>query len=159
MRWGDVIKPTGDSDIMGMSIDILPTIVEACGAKLPEKMIDGISMMPVLRGKSNKPVQDHYVFFWEYKVEAIRKGKWKYHFPHTYLHIDPTLTGKDGHPGTEQWLKLGESLYNLEKDPSESVNILRKHPLKTLRFRSIGAKAQKEMDKNRRAPEFLNNTK
>jgi arylsulfatase A len=159
MRWGEVIQPTGDSDIMGMSIDILPTIVEACGAKLPQKKIDGVSMMPVLTGKRNKPIQDHYVFFWDYKVEAVRKGHWKFHFSHTYLHIDPNLTGKDGQPGTEQWLQLEESLYNLKKDPSESVNLLRKHPRIGKKLRKIGEKAQKEMDENRRTPEFLNNTK
>lgn len=155
MRWDKVINKRGDCDIMGMSIDILPTLVEICGAELPKNKIDGASMLPILEGKSDQPAQDHYVFFWNGKVQAIRRGDWKYHFPHEYLYIDPKLVGHDGSPGTEQWKDLEESLFNIEDNPSEAINLIDSHRRIAAELKAIGVAAQREMDRNKRPHEFV----
>lgn len=55
-----------------MSFDILPTLVEITGASLPRLEIDGKSLLPLVKGQTNKSPHKALYFFWEYKIEAVR---------------------------------------------------------------------------------------
>ena len=61
-----------------ISLDVMPTICAAVGAKLPDdRVYDGRNMLPVLYGESKKPL--HEALFWYDGTNqwAVRAGKWK----------------------------------------------------------------------------------
>lgn len=52
VRWPDVISPGGKSDAMIEYVDVLPTLLESAGAKIPAQL-DGKSFLSILRGETN----------------------------------------------------------------------------------------------------------
>ncbi|MBU6168238.1 MAG: sulfatase-like hydrolase/transferase, partial [Bacteroidetes bacterium] len=110
------------------SIDIVPTLCQIAGIPLPAKKIDGISVLPVLKGKKMSKTLDnrYFYYFSDEKLLSVRKGNWKYFLPLTYkVVISP---GKDGKNGKTETYQQDESLYNLEKDVSESINVIQAYP-------------------------------
>jgi len=90
-------------DQLVASMDLMPTIADLCGAKLPEVQLDGRSLRRVLESASAP--SPHPVMHWAVgKRWAVRRGKWKLVF--------------------DQELFLAD----LEADPSESVNLANKFP-------------------------------
>jgi arylsulfatase A-like enzyme len=88
---------------MACSVDWLPTIAELCGAKLPDRRLDGKSIAAVL--KSADAPSPHQVFHWQSgNMWAVREGKWKL----------VATVGKDGRAD----LFLGD----LDADVSEKAN-------------------------------------
>lgn len=84
VRWPGVIKPGTVIDTPVMSIDYHPTIVELAGLKpLPNQIIDGESLVPLLRGTAGLKRD---TLCWHYPhyhpggatpYGAIRQGDWK----------------------------------------------------------------------------------
>lgn len=103
--------------------DIYPTILEMASASgfINEKEnIDGISFMPLLKGKSLK--NEDRAFFWHFPhiyysspYSIIRKGDWKLIFYYDTQHPE---------------------LYNLKEDLSEKVNLAEQHPKKCNELRA-----------------------
>jgi arylsulfatase A-like enzyme len=90
-----------------ISLDILPTVVDAMGTKGEgRRVFDGKSLLPLLTGKS---VTHHSALYWnsgEPKGEwAVREGNWKAH-----------------------GLKQKYELYDLANDPSEKMDLSAKRP-------------------------------
>ena len=56
----------------------------------------------------------------------MRAGRWKLHLPHPYQSLE--TAGADGLPGKYVTRQLELSLFDLEKDPGESVNVAGQHP-------------------------------
>jgi arylsulfatase A-like enzyme len=77
VRWPGKIEPNRVSNQVWASWDILPTAAEIAGARTP-RGIDGISMLPVLLGRSQR---NHKNLYWEFHEggfkQAARMGKWK----------------------------------------------------------------------------------
>ena len=65
------------SDYAWAHWDILPTLADLAGARVPDGL-DGKSMTRALRGESQSP---HDPFYWEFHErgfqQAVRMGKWK----------------------------------------------------------------------------------
>ena len=110
------------------SLDIVPTICEMTGTDLPSKKIDGVNVLPVLKSKKMRKILDnrYFYYFSENKLKAIRKDKWKYIIPINYSVV--TNPGRAGKNGKTEPNKQEEALYNLEKDISESKNIIKENP-------------------------------
>lgn len=116
VHWPDVIKEQKGkvSHHTGYLIDLMPTIVEAAGAKYPEtfqkgKNIypnEGFSLMPVFQtGKG----EEYEYMYWEHIGNcAIRKGKWK-----------AVKKLED-----ENW-----ELYDIVNDRIESTDLSKEHPV------------------------------
>jgi arylsulfatase A-like enzyme len=75
--WPGTIQPGQVSDAVCAFWDILPTFAEVAGARSPSG-IDGISFVPVLRGR---PMPPREYLYWEFHEggfsQAVRIGKWK----------------------------------------------------------------------------------
>ncbi len=76
--WPGKLKP-GESQAVVSSLDILPTALAATGLPSPtEKPLDGINLLPILRGESPAPTRN---LFWSSGSEegwwAVRSGDWK----------------------------------------------------------------------------------
>jgi arylsulfatase A-like enzyme len=84
VAWPGVTEPGAVSDVPVISNDVFPTVLEAAGISVStEQPIDGVSLLPVLRG-GTEPVHD--ALFWHYPHYsnqggfpggAVRVGDWK----------------------------------------------------------------------------------
>ena len=62
------------------NIDILPTLADLAGAKLPSKPLDGVDIWPMFTGKQNQ-IEREALLYWEgWYLTAARLGKWKVRF-------------------------------------------------------------------------------
>ena len=119
VKWqGKIPKNKIDTTSIGMVMDLFPSFLSMAGLENPEKdRIDGQDISSAFYGN---PLPNDRAVFWyfanqprpgnEYFVSpeyATRKEKWKF------------LMEEDG-PGVE--------LYNLEKDPQESLNVAQENP-------------------------------
>ena len=128
MWWPGQIPAGTACNEVAATIDILPTLSEITGASLSDNKIDGLSILPLMRGESGaKSPHDVYCYYWGKALHAVRSGPWKLHFPHGYRSLkgDP---GNDGIPGPYIQKKTGLELYNLTEDISESTNVAEKYP-------------------------------
>lgn len=130
MKYPNKLKAGQEIKVPVMAIDILPTIAELTGAKLPEKIIDGKSAWKVITGESKEPVQEAYFFYYRVnEMFGVRYGKWKLYFPHRYRTMDGQEPGKDGEPGKYRMIDMEEiELYDVENDISETQNVASEHP-------------------------------
>ena len=107
------------------SMDIVPTLCQITGTHLPTKMIDGINVLPSLKGKKMNTTLDnrYFYYFSDEKLSAVRKGHWKYMIPIKYKAV--SIAGKNGKSEAYQ---QSEALYHLERDISESTNVINDYP-------------------------------
>ncbi len=105
-RWPGKVAAGAVSDFVWAHWDFLPTAAELAGAKVPAG-IDGISVVPTLLGKEQKP---HEYLYWEFFErgfdQAIRVGDWK---------------------GVRNGLDGPLQLYNLKTDLGENENVAEKN--------------------------------
>ncbi|MEY4483879.1 MAG: hypothetical protein RL693_1331 [Verrucomicrobiota bacterium] len=106
--WPGKLTP-GESQAIVFSLDILPTVLAACGVDAPqEKQPDGINLLPILRGETSPPPRH---LFWSSGGEegwwAVRSGDWK-------------LVGEKAHV----------SLFDLSKDIPEQTDLAKEMPEK-----------------------------
>lgn len=115
-------------DGIATTMDLLPTVAALAGAPLPaDRTIDGKDLAPILLG--DRLTGERYEAFFYYRsgrLEAVRSGNWKLHAPHWY--VTPDSIGHDAQPGTYRRVDMPMSLYDLAKDPGESVDVLDQHP-------------------------------
>ena len=112
-----------------MTIDILPTIANLVGAKLPEHPIDGKNIWPLVADESGaKSPHEAYYFYWMNHLDAVRMGQWKLHFPHGYPTLNGRPGGKGGAPAKYEQAHIGLSLFDVVKDPGETTNVIEQHP-------------------------------
>ena len=91
------------------TVDILPTILDILGHHNEAEFMHGKSLLPLITGKADKIHETVTMGFFSSDIRCIRDEEWSY--------IRKTK---------------GEvcELYNLLRDPKESVNLINKHPEK-----------------------------
>lgn len=106
VSWPEKVKP-GKFDKLSSSLDIFPTALNAAGITAKtEIQSDGVNLLPFLQQKLNKA--PHQLLIWRKDAEAsIRYNQYK-------------LISVKG---------IGDRLYNLEKDPGETVDIRMNEPV------------------------------
>jgi len=145
MRWPEKIATAKTIDKLASTIDILPTIAEITGAKLPKNKIDGISFLPILNGE-NVTTRDEFWCYYGGGLRAIRKGDWKLYFPQEYRSYVGVEPGKDGFPGPYAKGIIDEIvLYNLKDDISETTDVSNQYPEIVEQLKKIGQQARKEL--------------
>lgn len=111
-RWPNRIPAGQVTDHVGAFWDLVPTVLEAVGAATPAGL-DGISLLPTLRGAGEQP--DHPFLVWHFPgyggQQAIRIGSWKGVRRELIRHPDAPL-----------------QLYRLDQDLTESHNVAADHP-------------------------------
>jgi len=132
MRWPANIPAGQTIANPAMTIDILPTIAKFTGAKLPTKKIDGQDMSYLMEGKTSAaPHHDAYYFY--YKQNELHgilsgDGRWKLYLPHQYRSLNGRVDTNDGLPIDYEQNLIGEELYDLENDISETTDVAAQHP-------------------------------
>jgi arylsulfatase/arylsulfatase A len=122
-HWPAKVKARKTSDELCAHIDLMPTILDACGVKMPAKVkIDGRSFLSLLTG-NNAPWPKRQV------VLQTHRGNVPQLYHHFALHeepwklVHPTGFGKDKFTGPP---KL--ELYDLSKDPRQQNNVAIQYP-------------------------------
>ena len=110
VRWPEKIKAGTTSDLIAAFYDVLPTLCEFSGTKIPDG-IDGLSLVPTLLQKNEQAKHDF--FYWEFAgyggQQAVRMGDWK-------------AVRQNLNKG-----KITTELYNLKDDIGEKTNLIDKH--------------------------------
>ena len=111
------------------SVDLLPTLCHAAGIPLPDNEIDGENVWELVTGVSGA-VNPHayYAFSNAARFEGVMSGdgKWKMHLPHPYRTL--RSPGKDGLPGKYDMARIDTALFDMEKDPLETTNVIDRYP-------------------------------
>lgn len=129
-----------------MTIDILPTIARLVGARLPEHPIDGKDIWPLLAGEPGaRSPQEAYYFYWGQELQAVRMGRWKLHFPHTYRTLAGRPGGSGGKPAPYEEARIELSLFDLAADVGETTNVADRHPDVVARIRKLADKIRAEL--------------
>ncbi len=129
MRWPGVIPEGTICNKLSSTIDILPTLADITGAKLPDHIIDGVNILPLMKGEENaNPRNVFYYYYQRNSLEAVRKGHWKLVLPHKYRSYVGVPPGHDGFPGPYAHDSTDLALYNLRRDPGERYNVIDLHP-------------------------------
>jgi arylsulfatase A-like enzyme len=110
IHWPGTTRPGSISDVAVITMDLLPTLAEACRLTVPkDHVLDGRSLVSVLQGQE-RPTHPDRELYWHYPhyhpgganpYSAIRSGDWRL--------VEFFETGK-------------VELYNLKEDVSEKVD-------------------------------------
>jgi arylsulfatase A-like enzyme len=150
MWWPGTIPAGSECTTPVMTIDLLPTVAELIGARLPKHPIDGKSIVKLLKGTSATSPHEAYYFYYGRQLQAIRMGKWKLHFPHGYRTMAGRPGGTDGIPTRYSQAKIGLALFDMEKDIGETTDVKAKHPDIVKQLQSLGDKMRNELGDNGR---------
>ena len=111
--WPAVIKPGTRSEHVSAFWDMLPTFCDIAGVGSPEG-IDGISILPVLKGDEAGQKKHEYLY-WEFYEQGGQQA-----------------VLKDGYKGIVGRVRSGNPapmvLYDLSTDPGETTNVASKYP-------------------------------
>jgi arylsulfatase A-like enzyme len=126
MRWPGGLPKGKVTKQPAITMDLTATILAACGAS-PVRKLDGVDLLPVLRGEQ-EPIER--TFYWRVGrtdrfQKAVRHGKWKY-----------VLDGQ---------LPM---LFDLENDVGERVDLGYRNPDKLRELQALHAAWEQELDEN-----------
>ena len=142
MRWPKTINSGRINNKIAATIDIYPTIADIVGHKKFKNKIDGVSLMPILEELPEAEPRNELYYYYGKELIAVRKGKWKLVFPHTYRSYENVEPGKDLHPGPYGRGKAGLELYDLANDIGERVDLAQTYPDVVMDLEILGEKAR-----------------
>ncbi len=143
VRWPAVTRPGSASAVPVINVDLFPTFLAAAGAPVPAgKVLDGESLLPLLRGEAslrrpaifwhfpgylNQPVirgreLDVRTGFRSRPVSVIRKGDWKLHLFHEEWQLDGGRARLESNHAVE--------LYHVAADIGERNDLAAAQPAK-----------------------------
>jgi len=147
IRYPNKIGPGKVIRVPMMAIDILPTIAEITGAKLPASKIDGKSVWDIWTGHSDQSPHEAYYFYYHVnELHGIRHGKWKLYFPHKYRTLNGREGGKDGLPVKYDYNTINNiELYDLSQDISETTDVAAQYPEIVKKIQILGENIRAEL--------------
>lgn len=121
ISWPGNIEPNAVRGQMAHACDWMPTLAELCDVPLPDRKLDGKSLVPVIKAADAPPPHKHLHWMGGTDPDksqwAVREGKWK-------------LIGnaQDTSNGQKATKIPGLFLVDIESDPSEQQNLVKQHP-------------------------------
>ncbi len=153
IEWPSVIKEKAISNVNSVTSDMLPTLCQLAGVELPDRPLDGINLVPVLKGKMDE--REAPICFWKYDrtnmnrenpyiSESLQTGTTPLvkllggayirvfqNFHHTEI-SEKDYRGErsilDGDLKLIIFDESGKELYNLATDPGERENVITAYP-------------------------------
>ncbi|MEM1450756.1 MAG: sulfatase-like hydrolase/transferase [Planctomycetota bacterium] len=142
MRLPGRIAPGSRCDALVGTIDLLPTIAELTGAKLPERPIDGVSLVTLLTAPDEINFRRDYVYYWGGALLAVRRDAFKLVFPHRFASTEGMEPGENGFPGPQRSFEFEGALYDLDADPGETTDVADEHPDVVARLEAVAERAR-----------------
>ncbi len=106
IRWpGGNLGSPRDFEALTQSQDLLPTLIELCGLKVPEEVkFDGISLEPLLRGRPQPELDSRKLVVQNHTVKGRGTVMWG------------------------PWRMVEKELYDLREDPEQTRDVAKFHP-------------------------------
>lgn len=124
MKWPNVIPAGKICNKLTCAIDILPTLCKITNSRLPVNKIDGVDILPLLKGDFDvSPRQYLYYYYGDNELRAVRDARFKLVVPHGYRSYEGNLPGVDGKRGKVTQQKTEMALYDLRRDPGERYDV------------------------------------
>lgn len=113
---------------------------------LPEKRIDGVSILPLMKGEQGaKPREIFYYYYQGSALEAVRKDHWKLVFPHMHRTYEGLVPGNGGIDGETRQVKTALALYDLRRDPGERYDVQSLYPEIVQELKKIADEAREDL--------------
>jgi len=147
VRWKGVAPAGLVCNKLTSTIDLFPTIASICGAKLPDKKIDGVDILPLLKGDMEAtPRKYFYYYYRKNHLEAVRRDDWKLVLPHEGRSYEGQAPGNDGFPGkaTEN-TPFALGLYDLRRDPAERYDVKGTYPDILAELQKVAEEAREDL--------------
>lgn len=116
IRWDGHVTAGRDIDRIAGQTDLLPTLAQIAGAKLPANQVEGRSLLPLIEdADAAKTWPDRYLF--------AHVGRWPIHAnPDDYLWKGATVRN-------QRFRLVGtDRLYDMQADPGQTTNVIAEHP-------------------------------
>ncbi|WP_339921779.1 sulfatase-like hydrolase/transferase [uncultured Cyclobacterium sp.] len=158
LEWPSKVPMPLITDVHGVSSDVFPTLSEITGQELPDRPIDGISLLPLLVGEMD--VRPEPIAFWNGRPRNNGKGLVDYIDPELQKGTTPLVKLSNGiptrnfknfkHPDIQEQdfsgprtllgnqyklvihggtgMEAEKELFDIDADPAEENNILSEHP-------------------------------
>ncbi len=147
VRWKGLAPAGTVCNKLSSTIDLLPTLAAITNAKLPDNKIDGVNILPLIKGDPEAtPRKYFYYYYRKNSLEAVRRDNWKLVLPHEGRSYEGQLPGNDGWPG-----KVPENrpyplaLYDLRRDPSERYDVQEQNLEIVAELQSVAEEAREEL--------------
>jgi arylsulfatase len=147
MYWKGTIRPGATCNQLAANIDLFPTLAELSRAPLPERKIDGVSLVPLLHGVEGANPRESFAYYFNRNdLEAVTDGAYKLVFPHRYVTYGAYAPGNDGQPGRldNRFIYKAE-LYDLRRDPGERYDVISQYPEVAARLMRIADRMREEL--------------
>ena len=132
--WPGTIAPGRVALDLASELDLFATCLDLAGGTIKDdRPLDGVSLVPLLRGIGPSP-RYHVYYYLDTELTAIRHGPWKLHVKT----INPA-SGQEKPQASNPYL-----LYHLTSDPSEHIDVAKEHP-------DVVARLLKDIDAHRQA--------
>lgn len=166
MYWKGKTQPGTTCNKLASNIDLFPTLAAISGAKLPDRKIDGVSILSLIEGKKDVNPRESFVYYYNKNdLEAVTDGAYKLIFPHKHVTYGAYVPGNDGKPGELTNVEIKEcELYDLRRDPGERYNVIGQYPEIVEKLKMVADKMREDLgddltgkDGNgRRKPDYIN---
>lgn len=149
MYWKGKIEAGSVCNLLASHIDLFPTFAEIAGARLPDRTIDGVSILPLITGEAEESPRKNFVYYYNRNdLEAVTDGDFKLVFPHKHrtYQFPP---GNDGNPGKASDIKFPETeLFDLRRDPGERYNVIGQYPEVVEKLQKVADQYREELGDN-----------
>lgn len=121
VRWDGKIKADQQLDHVTAHIDILPSLAALAGAEIPKGQVEGRSFLPLIEN-ADAAWEDRYLF--------TQKARWKTgsepneHQWKSYAVRNHRFRFVGGGGGDASTLAEKDALYDMEKDPAQTTNVI-----------------------------------
>ena len=116
-----------------------------------DRVIDGKDIWPLMAGQPGaKSPHDVFFFYSSGRLEAVRSGTWKLHLPHEYSSLEESGTGGD--PGRYIRRRIGQALFDLERDIGEQHDVSASNPEIVKRLADAAREFDRDLRANTRPP-------
>lgn len=147
VRWKGITPEGIVCNKLTSTIDLLPTIAKICGTKLPTHKIDGVDILPLLKGDMEAtPRKYFYYYYRRNNLEAVRRDDWKLVLPHEGRSYEGQVPGNDGFPGkAPENIPFPLALYDLRRDPAERYDVKETYPEILAELQKVAEEAREDL--------------
>jgi len=154
MYWKGCIQPGTSCNKLVSNIDLFPTIAEISQSPLPSHKIDGVSLLPLIKGEKDANPRTSFVYYFNQNdLEAVTDGTFKLIFPHKHATYEEYVPGNDGQPGKLTMAEIRKAvLYDLRRDPGERYDVISQYPEVVQRLMKIANNMRDDLGDNLTPP-------
>tara|TARA_R110001592_G_scaffold101302_1_gene286609 strand:- start:18082 stop:18594 length:513 start_codon:yes stop_codon:yes gene_type:complete len=168
VKWPGRIPAGVINNKLASTIDFFPTFAEILDVPLPDRKIDGVSILELWENVPNANPRETFNYYYQKNsLEAVRKGNWKLVFPHVHRTYGLSSPGKKGVNGETRQVATAMALYDLRRDPGERYDVQQENPQIVAELSALANEVREDMGddlmniagKNRREPGRIETTK